>query len=645
MATASKYSVSGNTTSPRVVLTVTESSYSIANNESTVSYNLKIERPYQIVSSASKDYSITINGSKVKSGTTTVGGSGTKTIASGTTTIKHNDDGKKTITFSFELDLDITWDGVSTGTVSASGSLKLTDIPRASSVTCNSFYIGDSTTINIARASDTFTHTIKYVYGYVSGTIAEKTTLTSIGWTPPTSFYAQIPNGTTGYGSVTCETYSGDTLIGTSTANFNAYAKQSDCIPSVSATIVDTKAEAIALTGDSSKIIKYISQPKVTVSATAKNSATIKTRSIAWGDGQVSYNTTDTFGSVEKPNVTVATTDSRGYSGSTAYNLSTLNRWIEYVKLAFASVGLSRQESTVSTAKVSLRGNYFNGSFGAVTNTLTLKYRYSVDGKYSDYVTVTPTISGNTFTYDAVINNIDYQKEYIFEFVLEDEAMVVSSGERKLEKGQAIFRIGQDYTRTNGRILDEYGTELVNGLSKYRTGGVDIDPNTTLEELILTETNTPSGFCYVRTMFYAKKTTTANRTQVAYPYSYDANTKKSLYTRTYVDSIGWSEWSSVGSEVNAEDYAGLFQSGKQLLESGWVTITPTGANTPTAVNVAFKKAYNKIPVVLPVASSGVIGTQVLGASVNGISKTSANIVLTRINTTPTTVYYYVLGEA
>ena len=369
-------------------------------------------------------------------------------LFSKTLDIAHNTDGTKTLATSAYMSHDVF------SSSSNSANFTLTTIPRKSSVTCNSFYIGDSTTINISRASSSFTHTIKYVYGNLSGTIATKTSDISIGWTPPTTFYGQIPNGTTGYGSIICETYNGNTLIGTSTANFNAYAKASDCIPSVSGTIVDTNTNITALTGDSSKIVKYLSIPKVTVSATAKNSASIKSRSINWsGENLVSAAEYTFSNGVANSNVSVATTDSRGYSKSVSYNLSALSRWIEYIKLAFTQISLSRPESTSSTANVILKGNYFNGSFGSVTNTLTLKYRYKEEGgTYGDYVTVTPTITNNTFSYTETLSDIDYQKQYTFEFVVEDEAMVVSSGEKILEKGEAIFRIGKDYTKTNGRI-------------------------------------------------------------------------------------------------------------------------------------------------------------------------------------------------
>ena len=565
-------------------------------------------------------------------------------LFSKTLDIPHNTDGTKSLPTSAYISHDVV------SSSSNSYTFSLTTIPRKSSVTCNSFYIGDSTTINISRASSSFTHTIKYVYGNLSGTIATKTSETSIGWTPPTTFYGQIPNGTTGYGSVTCETYNGDTLIGTSTANFNAYAKASDCIPDVSATIIDTNTDMTALTGDSSILVKYLSKPKVTVSATAKNSAGIRTRTINWSGEASAVATEYTFSNgVSSPNVSVSATDSRGYSKTVTYDLNALSKWVEYVKLAFSRITLSRTESTSSTATIKVSGNYFNGSFGVVTNSFTLKYRYKQEGgTYTDYIEVPiddiPR-TNDTFDYTVTLNNIDYQKQYIFEFVLEDSAMIVSSGERILEKGEAIFRIGTDYTKTNGRILDDYGTQVLNGMSKYRTGGVDIDPDTTLEELVLTETNTPTGgFWYIRTMFYSNKTATSNRTQIAYPYASSYTTSRAgLFIRTYINGTGWGEWQGLGLSNASAESVGNASLGEMSIEWGKVTVTPV-ANTPTNQVVYFGKTYKQPPIVLPVASTGVIGTGVLGVSVVGVTTTYVTLGITRINTVPTGFHFAVIGK-
>ena len=91
-----------------------QSSQSIANNNSVVSWSLQlIASGGSISSSASKSWSVTVNGSNY-SGTNTVGVSNgqTKTLASGSTTIAHNADGTKSFSFSFSQQFDINYSGV-----------------------------------------------------------------------------------------------------------------------------------------------------------------------------------------------------------------------------------------------------------------------------------------------------------------------------------------------------------------------------------------------------------------------------------------------------------------------------------------------------------------------------------------------------
>ena len=194
-----------------------QSSQSVANNNSVVSWNLQlIASGGSISSSASKSWSVTVNGSNY-SGTNTVGVSNgqTKTLASGSTTIAHNADGTKSFSFSFSQQFDINYSGVGwIGTKSGSGNGTLTTIPRTSSVSSTNANIGENITITINRASSSFTHTLTYSFCNLSGTIATKTSSTSVSWKLPTTFYAQIPNSKSSCGTITCDTYSGSTKIG-----------------------------------------------------------------------------------------------------------------------------------------------------------------------------------------------------------------------------------------------------------------------------------------------------------------------------------------------------------------------------------------------------------------------------------------------
>lgn len=97
-----------------------------------------------------------------------------------------------------------------------------------------------------------------------------------------------------------------------------------------------------------------------------------------------------------------------------------------------------------------------------------------------------------------------------------------------------------------GDYYDKHGFIMRNGLAAYSSSG--IDPDTTLEELILTShANAPKGsgtFYYIRTMFYNSKSKISARSQVAYPYNKDGP----IYYRYYYDN-SWSAWNNTATQA------------------------------------------------------------------------------------------------
>ena len=137
---------------PYCTLEVTEQSQNVANNTTTVRYVLTLIRPSNVVSSATKTWSVTLNGTTYN-GSGTIGGVGNKTLLSGTQVIPHNADGTKTISFSGKCQLDITWSGVQLGTISGNGSMTLTPIQRYGAVN-QSLSAKTETTATIQWSSD-----------------------------------------------------------------------------------------------------------------------------------------------------------------------------------------------------------------------------------------------------------------------------------------------------------------------------------------------------------------------------------------------------------------------------------------------------------------------------------------------------------
>ena len=182
-----------------------------------------------------------------------------------TITVGHNADGTKTVGFMAQFTGS---GGYSPGTLNIGGSaFGLTTIPRASNVSDVSGTIGSGVTINISMASNSFTHNVRYQWGNTSGDIATNVG-TSVYWTIPLDFANQIPNATSGNGTVFVDTYNGGTLIGTKSTSLTATVPTS-MVPTLSGiTLSDSNATAGSLVPGNS-FVQIISDIKVAFSGAA----------------------------------------------------------------------------------------------------------------------------------------------------------------------------------------------------------------------------------------------------------------------------------------------------------------------------------------------------------------------------------------
>lgn len=499
----------------------------------------------------------------------------------------------------------------------------------ASRVACASFNLGTNTTITITRDNSNYTHTLKYNFNGATGTIATKTTQTTYVWTPPAStFYAKIPNMTSGYGTVTCETYNGNTLIGTTTTGFYAYTVKEVCVPTVTGTVVDTNAATIAVTGDANKLVCYLSKPKCTLTATAKNSATISSRQIENPIGLVATTSPYTFDTCYSKEFRFKATDSRGYSTTTIVNVGT---FIEYEPCYFAQPPtVARTESTSTTARATISGYCFKGSFGAVSNTLTVKYRVKAStGAYGSYVTVAPTWNADgTFTASVNIPNLALSTSYIIEFVVEDKLSSFPV-EVVLNAGMGDLRIAKDYIKSKNNILigSSENTEwkcvslrrFLNGHyydMNYGIGGM----GGTME--LRKSENTNTGDIVAR---------------------YDLRADGFLYN--YLTGMSVAEVMSAASENESVGGWLLINSGDNtpiLVQWGKISQTPTAANvsSPQQVNFIFQFANTPNVFVTPQTAQGVSVT----ATADSVTANGFTSYLKRANVVATTVSWIAIGN-
>lgn len=371
--------------------------------------------------------------------------------------ISHNTDGSKSVTVevaanrfnSFQF---YTADGSGGSGWGVSGSkvVTLTTIPRAATIGATDANIGAVSMIAVNRKTTAYTHSIAYNFGALSGYITSSGGVSttesrfvdsSIAFTVPTSFYAQIPSAKSGVCTLTIKTYlktdSGYTQIGDAqTCTFTATAAETECKPTVSGTVVDSNDVTKALTGDESTLVRYHSTALCTITATAKNSATISSKTIG---GTAVSGTTRTISNVESGSVAFTAKDSRGYSASATVNAT----MVSYVKLTSNADG-ARTDPTSGNATLTLKGNYYNGSFGAADNALEIKYRIG-DG---EYVSVTPIISDNTYSVSASLTGLDYTQAYTVEVVVTDKLESVSKNV-SIGKGIPVFDWGQNDMRVN----------------------------------------------------------------------------------------------------------------------------------------------------------------------------------------------------
>lgn len=161
--------------------------------------------------------------------------------------VTHNQNGTGSANVSFSSNMsNISYGNLNFGNASGSYTHALTTIPRSSSLSVGSGVIGSSLAITINRQSNSFTHTLRYAWGSKSGTIASNVG-DSHFWTIPNDFANDIPNATSGTGTLFVDTYSGGTKTGTQQINFIA-SVPSNIKPSFSGvTLTDANGVARSL--------------------------------------------------------------------------------------------------------------------------------------------------------------------------------------------------------------------------------------------------------------------------------------------------------------------------------------------------------------------------------------------------------------
>lgn len=635
----------------------------IANNFTPVNWILQeisTNSKAVINSSVAKDFSVTTDGTKA-SGTNTVGINGgiTRTLASGSKNIYHNSDGTKTFNFSFSQEFNITYSGVSIGTITGSGTGTLDTIPRASVLgSISNFTIGNAITIPITKYSSSFSDTLNI---YVGDTWIKRveglTNNQSISFTAAelNNIYAAMANVTSATFRFVNSTYSGANVIGTSTktatGTINANIKPTISSVSIQEAVSNIKTQFGFYVQNKSKL-------GVTISATAGSGSSIESYDVSINGSKYNSSsfTTEVLTTSGTNNYSVKVTDRRGRTATTSGT---------FTVTAYTSPTISNLSVVRCLANGTLddNGNYakVNGSASITalsnknTKSFKLQYKLKTD---TTWTTVETYTSSYTYTItNKIVPNISADNPYEFRILATDFFGEIPSKVVPLSTGYTILDIKADgkgiafggVSSRNGYqffndMFDRFGTLIRNGLSLYESGG-QTDVNTTTEELVLSGTNTPTtDFWYVKTMFYGNKTATSNRTQIAYPY----NKKLPIYYRYYINGTGWSEWAApdIVSFNHADTNGHIHFANGLLIQWGRFSITPTAANTVTSATITFPKVYDEVPKVNAdphVAYPNLVACSVGGGLTSDASKQSMIIYMTRTAVVATPFQWMAIG--
>lgn len=285
--------------------------------------------------------------------------------------------------------------------------------------------IGQEATIFLSK--DNFVngyYTIKYTFFGAEGIVMPSRYIgmnsvpESIKWTAPTSFYNEIPNNVNGKGTLTVYFSRDSSTLGTWNSQSTFLAKIPDnSSPVVSGSVKTTDALTKSLTGNTSTVIQNISTLELTSQASATPGATVVKHNYRYQgiDYPVPTNGVATIQAGSSGDITFKCRDSRWLWGFHDVSLG----FVAYVTPTISLDSLEINTNGVATLRIN--GTWFNKTFGAVANTLTVSYRYKVvsSSSWSSWVDVAAAdvikSSDGTYNITTTQSGLNYTDSYAFQ--------------------------------------------------------------------------------------------------------------------------------------------------------------------------------------------------------------------------------------
>ena len=400
--------------------------------------------------------------------------------------ITHNNDG--TAWLGVSASVVTNWSGVGSASISAGWTPPT--IPRSANVTGTSSEIGAKTTITIARLTTNFKYNLRYSIKDDAGTEHTDTIATGINqdsyeWTVPEIFYQYWTKGAKKFCTIYCDTYNGNSLIGTKSTNIQILVNTNTKPDITNYNFRDMNSKTVALTDDNAKMVQGYSVGHLSFTATLNYYS--KVDKVVDEDGNpvdyeiVSNTEQKQVISIEKDYTDFSVIhqiwvwDGRGVVGRIGLRTQNMATFppavktivyerVDYIPLTL-SMSAKRPSATTGEIAVAFSGNYFNADFGAVDNTLELswKYRQKDATTWTDGGTFTKDtdyeITGNTFNSKGAIslgNIFDYRNIYEIAIYYKDK-LVDTYTTKTVTRGLPIFWWNKDgvYDGNNKKFLVE----------------------------------------------------------------------------------------------------------------------------------------------------------------------------------------------
>lgn len=448
-------------------------SQSTASNQSVISWTLKgagIKSGYWYMAGPFK---CTVNGTVVYQSNNRIKLYTGTLVASGELAIGHDNNGSKS--FGAYAECAIYTSAVN---CKGSGSWSLPDIGRASQPSLNTwpnnspnFNIGDTIVVHMNRKSTVFTHTVVLKLGSYSYTIGTGVTDNISIDTDriASNLYAQMPNSNSMTGEIAVTTYSGSTVIGTSSCAIIAHVVNSN--PTFNVEYEDSNSKTVAITENNQYIIRNNSTLKISVrNAQALNSATLKAITAVVNGNAYTGTLSGTTGVVNvgmvnissDAKVTVKLTDSRGNDGIMEITVLVYD-WT----LPSAIIKLNRKSNYYSESILNVNANY--ASIGG-KNEVTIKYRTKkvANSTFSIYTTIqdntdTNFTADNEFEWNVQVNVADKLGNTTYNLILPKGIPIAYVDIKKYSFGVNCFPKFDNSLEVNGMCLS--GKVLYNSAS------------------------------------------------------------------------------------------------------------------------------------------------------------------------------------